>query len=120
MSATKSPCCNVTIDMSRGDGITIGSCSNCDTSVCRVNPRTGQQERLDGKSPWYPGDDLRPMLENRETKKTPDEWCQELGCKIMDPDGWRTQTAPSFTQPITLEEFQKRFGQSTVSPPRNQ
>lgn len=61
MDRTKSPCCNAQIDASRGDGVTIGSCANCGTNVCRINPRTDQQEWLNGKSPWYLGDDLRPM-----------------------------------------------------------
>lgn len=60
----ESPCCNATIYISRGDGVMIGTCSKCLDDVCRVNPRTGQHEWLDGKSPWYPGDDLRPMEES--------------------------------------------------------
>lgn len=55
-----SPCCSVNIDASLGDGVLIGSCSKCSQNVCRVNPRTGKAEWLEGKSPWWEGD-LTPM-----------------------------------------------------------
>lgn len=49
-----------------------------------------------------------------EVKRTPEQWCNDLRCRILDPDGWRTSTAPPMDQPITLEEFQERFNHSTV------
>lgn len=49
----RSECC--------GAGVWIGSCSACGKSICRVNPRTGRQEWLDGASPWTTDDDLRPI-----------------------------------------------------------
>jgi len=61
MDKTKSLCCNAEIWASMGDGVLIGSCSNCGISVCRVNPKTGIAEWLNGKSPWYSGDDLQSM-----------------------------------------------------------
>lgn len=47
-----SPCCSATIDVSLADGILVGSCSVCCKNVIRINPHTGVQEWLDGKSPW--------------------------------------------------------------------
>ena len=55
----KSPCCNAPIGSSLGDGVLIGSCNSCYKPVVRVNPETGVEEWLDGKSPWVK-DDLRP------------------------------------------------------------
>lgn len=56
--------------------------------------------------------------EEMTQKMTPDEWLKELGYTVLDPDGWRTRTSPPFTEPITLEEFQRRFAASTVRPVR--
>lgn len=39
-----SSCCSVPVYMSRGDGVTIGSCAKCDRNVVRINPKTGKQE----------------------------------------------------------------------------
>ncbi len=61
-----SPCCGVTIDCSRGDGVTMGSCSKCGVAVIRANPQTGVQEWLDGLSPWHRGD-LRPVVPRAAT-----------------------------------------------------
>lgn len=56
----RSPCCSKQIDSSRGDGVMIGSCRACGKSVVRLNPETGTQEWLDGKSPWTI-EPLRPV-----------------------------------------------------------
>ncbi len=55
-----SPCHDAIIDSSRGDGVTIGSCSICYENVVRLNDRTGLQEWLDGASPWTT-EELRPV-----------------------------------------------------------
>jgi hypothetical protein len=57
----KSECCGAKIYASLGDGVLIGSCAACDKIVCRMNPRTGRSEWLDGESPWTSRDDLRGM-----------------------------------------------------------
>ena len=64
-----SPCCGVAIDCSRGDGVTMGSCSKCGVAIIRVNPQTGAQEWLDGQSPWHRGD-LRPVVSRTDPKPT--------------------------------------------------
>lgn len=46
--------------------------------------------------------------------KTPDEWRELYDLDIRDPDGWRTNDAPPWDQPIGLPEFWERFNQSTV------
>lgn len=48
----RSPCCDAKIDASLGDGVLIGSCSVCGKNILRLNPETGAQEWLDGRSPW--------------------------------------------------------------------
>jgi len=51
---------------------------------------------------------------SQEVKKTPKEWCAELGLTIVSPDGWRTSTAPSMDKPISLDEFRTRAYYSTI------
>lgn len=57
-------------------------------------------------------------MKTQESKKTPQEWCRELGVQIMDPDGWRSKCGvfepKSFDEPITKHEFRVREGVSTV------
>ena len=45
--------------------------------------------------------------------KTPDEWCAELGARVVDPDGWRDGTR-DWSEPITREEFDRRLRICTV------
>lgn len=56
-----SECCSAVVYLTLGDGVLLGHCGTCNANVCRVNPRTGQNEWLDGASPWTARDDLRPM-----------------------------------------------------------
>lgn len=46
--------------------------------------------------------------------RTPEEWMWVTGILIMDPDGWRREGDPPWSQPITREEFIRRAGVSTV------
>lgn len=46
-------------------------------------------------------------------KLTPEEWCKLKNIQIMDPDGWRVDSA-SFTKPITEKEFNERLAYSTI------
>ena len=48
-----------------------------------------------------------------EEMKTPDEWCEELGASVMDPDGWRDGTR-SWEEPITRKEFDERLIRCTI------
>ena len=52
--------------------------------------------------------------------KTPAQWSEELGFRIMDPDGWRFPDAGlqprSFDDPITRGEFDARSQVSTTVP----
>lgn len=61
-----SPCCQTTIVASRGDGVTMGSCSACNKTVCRVNPTTGKEEWLDGNSPWIRSDYPLRLIEEAQ------------------------------------------------------
>lgn len=56
-----SPCHSVVVVQSLADGVLVGRCHECGAAVCRINPRTGAAEWLDGLSPWTERDDLRRM-----------------------------------------------------------
>ena len=43
------------------------------------------------------------------------EWTELLGLTVLDPDGWdRRNFAESWAEPITIDEFKRRAGRSTV------
>lgn len=46
--------------------------------------------------------------------RLPQEWASEDGLIILDPDGWRGKGDPSFEEPCTKEEYQKRMPRCTV------
>lgn len=48
-------------------------------------------------------------------KKTPEDWAEEKGIVIVDPDGWRRDGAPALDEPITEEEFNRRAAESTIA-----
>jgi hypothetical protein len=54
-----STCHNSPLDASRGDGVLIGWCQECGEAIVRINPRTNNEEYLDGRSPWTQEDSLR-------------------------------------------------------------
>ena len=47
-------------------------------------------------------------------KRTAEQWCEEYGVDIADPDGWRHPDAPAWDEPITLADFYQRVSQSTT------
>jgi uncharacterized protein with von Willebrand factor type A (vWA) domain len=55
--------------------------------------------------------------------KSSQEWLQEIQenfpqVVVLDPDGWdRKNYQESWNEPITREEFEKRFSMSTVQVP---
>lgn len=57
-----SPCHGKVLYMSLADGVLVGACAECNAIVCRINPRTGVAEWLDGATPWT-DNTLRPMNE---------------------------------------------------------
>lgn len=57
-----SPCHGKVVYLALADGVLVGSCGECDAIVCRINPRTGVAEWLDGASPWTEKA-LRPMTD---------------------------------------------------------
>ncbi|MFS3128673.1 hypothetical protein ACLM5J_09735 [Nocardioides sp. Bht2] len=49
--------------------------------------------------------------------KTPDEWCQLLGFRVMDPDGWRNGASLGprpWSDPIAKSEFLERLMPCTL------
>ena len=49
-----------------------------------------------------------------EQIKTPDEWCAELGARVMDADGWRGSSGRDWSDPISREEFDRRLMTCTI------
>ena len=49
-------------------------------------------------------------------KLTAEQWCDRLGIRVVDPDGWRKQDAPAWSDPIDRGEFDKRAADSTIAP----
>lgn len=47
-------------------------------------------------------------------KRTPEQWCEQYGVDIADPDGWRSKDAPAWDEPIALADFLQRARQSTA------
>lgn len=47
-------------------------------------------------------------------KRTPEEWCEAYGLRVLDPDGWRAPGDPGWFEPITLVEFHERALVSTT------
>jgi len=59
------------------------------------------------------------MSKNAEVElKTPDEWCRIKNCRVLDPDGWRSDygelKAKSWDKLISYPEFIKRYKLSTI------
>lgn len=55
------------------------------------------------------------MTTEQEELKTSDEWNDEYGKPVFDPDGWdRMNFEESWFKPITLAEFRERAMHSTV------
>jgi len=69
---------------------------------------------------WLKWDDADGAeREMQAVKRTPDEWCEQYGVIISDPDGWRHADALPWDEPITLADFHRRAIKSTgniVSP----
>jgi hypothetical protein len=50
--------------------------------------------------------------------KTPDEWCAETGITVWNPDGWNLpRDQRPWTEPISLDEFDRRVTHSSISMP---
>jgi hypothetical protein len=67
-------------------------------------------------------DDLDPYFDPEfettedEVLKTSQEWCNELGLRVIDADGWdRNDFIESWSELISREEFDFRITSSTVS-----
>lgn len=48
-----------------------------------------------------------------EVTRTPEKWCEILGARIADPDGWRGESGRDWNEPITKTEFDFRLSRST-------
>ena len=59
-----STCHHSLLDFSCADGIHVWWCrvQECDKAIVRINPCTGVEEFLDGRSPWTIEDNLRPVI----------------------------------------------------------
>lgn len=45
---------------------------------------------------------------------TPSEWCDQLGARILDADGWAGPDGRPFGDPITRAEFDRRLMRCTI------
>lgn len=45
----------------------------------------------------------------------PARWCELLGVKVIDPDGWRGKNGRPLEDKIGLPEFMQRIYQCTIS-----
>ena len=52
-------------------------------------------------------------LDTTEMKK-PEDWAQEMGVTILDPDGWR-RDGKDFEQRVTKKEFKERLIHCTLA-----
>lgn len=105
---------------------------------CGRNKRDSQYARMRKRDRkielWWTGDgghwseyltESRPFIckpTMPELKLTPDEWLKKdeyYGLVILDPDGWdRSNFEASWKEPITKDEFDRRWGESTCRIPR--
>jgi hypothetical protein len=49
-----------------------------------------------------------------EDRRTPDEWCQRLGVRVLNRIGWEGPFGRPWADPVTFAEFERRFCSSTV------
>lgn len=111
----------------------IGKCLNCTSGPILMLFRTGDGIRplecpFCGCGKVVAGcraaDDEIPtaaedvVLDARDAKapikRTPEQWCEQYGVDIADPDGWRSKDAPAWDEPIALADFLQRARQSTA------
>ena len=59
---------------------------------------------------------VRKTQVRKTQKMLPQEWAAKEGMRILDPDGWRTPSAPPFDSPITEAQFRKLAWGSTMGP----
>jgi hypothetical protein len=62
-------------------------------------------------SDWFKKKILEFLIYNANAERTPKEWCELLGTRILDWDGWQYQNTD---QPLGLAEFIHRYCQCTV------
>lgn len=75
-----------------------------------VEPAPAEAEQSPTQSPWERLSSLQDGV------KTPAEWAKEAGFQILSADGWRGKDSKDFDEPISKDEFLKRFNASTVKP----
>lgn len=68
-----------------------------------------------------------PVADNPEDLKTPEQWSEELGDAILDPDGWRFRfkvidgeevreyNPRHYREPVGKQEYEDRRNMSTTS-----
>ena len=70
-----------------------------------------------GDKDYCHGQDLWP---DDEEVRTPDEWAEEMGFEIIDPDGWRWKCGEleprPYSEEISRKEFNVRAIRSTIRP----
>lgn len=82
-----------------------------DVRTCRVCQCTDDEGCAVVPGCWWVEDDLCSACQ----LKTPDEWCEQTGTHILDPDGWRGSAGRPWTDAISLAEFKRRTAVSTTN-----
>lgn len=75
-----------------------------------AEPAPTEAEQAPSQSPWERLSSLQDGV------KTPAEWAKDAGFQILSADGWRGKDSKDFDEPISKDEFLKRFNASTVKP----
>ncbi len=81
----------------------------CDSSGTdedeRFYPPTGQ---------WCKTSDALKAIKDSQGLKDSDEWCDLMGLKVIDPDGWdRGNFEKSWSEKTSFDEFMRRYNEST-------
>lgn len=71
--------------------------------------------------PWHHIFHTGEKMPATDEVHTPEEWCTQLGWRIIDPAGWRGLDGRDMADKIGKDEFISRAMASTVEklPPRN-
>jgi hypothetical protein len=62
-------------------------------------------------SDWFKKEIMRWLIRHADQNYTPKLWCELLGVRILDWDGWRDKDVNT---PIELTEFLTRYQYCTV------
>jgi hypothetical protein len=81
---------------------------------CRRDSRINHWTKTQTLCPILPkAIDVEVIPNNAQCRRTPGEWCEMFGVKVVDPDGWRGRNPTWFTA-IPFDMFLSRYCESTT------